>query len=598
METRLRATAWVFALLLAVLVVRLGMLQVAQGARFARLSDRNRIRQLVRPASRGRIIDRKGNAIAETRPSFTATAVPTELDSVTVHRLASILGLDYAELWRRIEPVAAWPSPITLKRNLRFDEVAQIAENSFRLPGVQIRTDPLRSYLLRECCAHVVGYVAEASEEELARDTALRRLDYVGRSGIEAQYERLLRGRAGMEFVEVDARGQEIGPLREKRPEPPVPGKELHLTLDADLQELAWRLTGDFDRAAVVGIEVKTGAVICLVSRPAFDPTVFLGRVDAAAWNTLVGNPSKPFFNRAVTSGYPPGSTMKPAVALAALHRGLADRSTRLQPCTGSLRYGNRTFRCWGVHGSVNLVEALAVSCNVYFYQLGQRIGLDSLTGHARALGLGKATGIDIPSEGAGNIPNRAWLDERYGKGRWGAGSVLNFSIGQGEVLATPLQMACLYGAIANGGVTCQPHVLARVDSAGRTIWRTPVKQTTLPVSQADLAVVRLGLDRVVEYGTGTAARMREVTISGKTGTAQNPPRPDHAWFVGYAPSDDPQVVFAVLVENAGHGGTVSAPIARQLVRQYFFPGQAVPPAPDPVDSAALADSAPVEDSP
>jgi penicillin-binding protein 2 len=584
MEPRLRAIGRVFALLLAVVVVRLLMLQVVQGARYARLSDSNRIRRIVKPAPRGRILDRKGKTIADTRPSFTCTAVPTELDSVTVQRLAALLDIPLADLQARLGPVAAYPSPVTVKRNLSFEEVARLAENEFRLNGVQVRTDPLRSYLLGRSCAHAVGYVAEATEDELKADTALRRLDYVGRTGLEAEYEKLLRGRAGVEYAEVDARGQEIGPLREKRPEPATPGKDLYLTLDADLQELAWRLTAGFDRAAVVGMEVKTGAVVCLVSRPAFDPALFLGRIDPADWTALSGNPSKPFFNRAITSSYPPGSTMKPVVALAGLRRGVARADTRLQPCTGSLRYGNRTFKCWGVHGSVDLVEALAVSCNVYFYQLGQRVGLDSLCGYAGAIGMGQETAIDIPGEGDGNVPNRAWLDQRYGKSRWGAGSLLNFAIGQGEVLATPLQMAAVYAAIANDGIACQPHLLARADSAGRTVWSATLESRALPMRPADIAVVRQGLDRVVEYGTGTAARMREVTISGKTGTAQNPPRPDHAWFVGYAPSDDPQVVFAVLVENAGHGGTVSAPIARQLVRQYFFPGQ-----PELSDSARAA---------
>ncbi len=578
MESRLRPTAAVFTLLLAAIVFRLGILQVAQGSRYARLSDRNRIRQVIRPAPRGRILDRSGRIIADSRPSYTATAVPTELDSAAIERLARAIGYSGEALRARLRPVAAWPSPVSVKRNLPFDEVARLAENAFRLNGVAVRTDPLRYYPFGRSCAHAVGYVAEANDNELKADTGLRRFDYVGRVGIEAQYEQLLRGRAGFEYLEVDARGQEIGPLREKRPEPAIPGADLHLTLDVDMQELAWRLTEGYERAAVVAIEVKTGAVVCLVSRPAFDPAFFLDRVDPTAWNRLADNPSKPFYNRVVSSGYPPGSTMKPVTALAGLRRRVVSRDTRLQPCAGALRYGNRTFRCWGVHGSTNLIEALAVSCNVYFYQLGQRIGLDSLTLYARALGMGELTGIDIPGEKPGNIPTRDWLNRRYGRGRWGAGSLLNFAIGQGEVLATPLQMAWLYAAIGNRGIACRPHLLERAMLSGQTIWQSAIEQRVLPVSQADLAIVRLGLDRVVEHGTGAAARMREVAISGKTGTAQAPPRPDHAWFVGYAPSDDPQLAFAVLVENAGHGGAVAAPIARQLVRQYFFPGEPVPP--------------------
>jgi len=344
--------------------------------------------------------------------------------------------------------------------------------------------------------------------------------------------------------------------------------------LDDRIQQLADELTRGYERAAVVGLKVRSGEVICLFSQPTFDPSIFSGTVDTAAWNRLTGDRSKPFFNRAISSGYPPGSTMKPVVALGALRRGVIRPATVLDPCHGAYRYGNRTFKCWSSHGAVNLVEALAVSCNNYFYQVGLRLGIDSLTGFAAEAGLGRTTGIDLPGERAGNVPTRAWLDKRYGKGRWGAGSVLNFAIGQGEVLVTPLQLAVLYAAIANDGIACRPHILDRADSAGHEVYRARAETGRLPVSEVDIRQVKAGLDRVVEYGTAAAVRMREVTIAGKTGTAQNPPRPDHAWFVGYAPADAPEVVFSVLVENAGHGGSVAAPIAARLIRAWFFPGE------------------------
>ena len=319
-------------------------------------------------------------------------------------------------------------------------------------------------------------------------------------------------------------------------------------------------------------METRTGAIVCLVSKPDFDPNIFMAPIDAATWDSLISNPSKPFFNRALTSGYPPGSTMKPVIALGALRQGALYRDTRFQTCHGSFKYGNRVFKCNAAHGSLDLVGALAQSCNTYFYQAGLRLGLDSLTAYAREVGLGCLTGIDMPGEKPGNIPSREWLNSRYGKNQWGAGSVLNFAIGQGEVTATPLQMAVLYGAIASGGRAARPYLVARVDSAGRTLRTTVPEFRQLPMRRQDLDVVKLGLERVVEYGTGTGAHIGEISIAGKTGTAQNPPRPDHAWFVGYAPADEPEVVFAVLVENAGHGGTVSAPIAGQLIRAYFSP--------------------------
>lgn len=592
MEPRLKPVARLFSLLLAVLVIRLAILQIALGARYARLSDRNRIRQVVRPAPRGRIFDRKGRIVADSRPSFTAVVTPTETDSATIVKLAAALSLPADWLLNRLKPVAAWSTPVPVKRNLSFEEVALLLENSFRLAGVSVRTEPLRSYPLGPAGAHLIGYVAEPTAEELRQDTSVKNIGHIGRTGIEAQYEKILRGRSGIEFVEVDARGREIGPLKEKRPEPAIPGQDLYLTIDSELQQLAWQLTEGYDRAAVVMLEVKTGAVLCLVSRPAFDPEMFLGRISTADWQKLSDNPSRPFLNRAVAAGYPPGSTMKPIVALAGLSRRVIDRNSRFQPCNGSLRYGNRTFRCWGVHGSTDLVEALAFSCNVYFYQLGQRIGLDNLTAFARSVAMGSLTGIDIPGERAGNIPTRQWLDKRYGRNRWGAGSLLNFSIGQGEVLATPLQMAWLYAAIANNGVSCRPHIVDHSQQSGQTSWQSRPETNPLPLSEKSLAVVRLGLDRVVEYGTGSAARSAELSLSGKTGTAQAPPLADHAWFVGYAPSDDPEVAFAVLVENAGHGGSVAAPIARQLVHHWFF-GNSSPVEPDTSLSPAAPETIP-----
>jgi penicillin-binding protein 2 len=581
MAARLTRLTQVLLVLLGVLSVRLVHLQVVQGRRYSRLSDRNRIRKLVLPAPRGRVLDRNGVLLADTRPSFTVAVVPTELTDSALSLLARLVDIPENDLREQLKPVAMFASAVNVKRDVTIEEVARIEESSFRLPGVHVRVDPVRHYPAAHRYCHVLGHIGEANEEELRRDTSLRRLDYVGRAGIEALYESLLRGRDGYEYAEVDARGQEIGPLREKRPEPQTPGRDLILTIDDRLQRLACRLLAPYPRAAVVGIETRTGAIVCLVSQPDFDPNIFMTPIDPATWDSLVSNPSKPFFNRAITAGYPPGSTMKPVVALGALRQAALTRETRFQPCKGSFKYGNRVFKCTEAHGNLSLVSAIAQSCNTYFYQAGLRLGLDSLTAYASEVGLGQLTGIDMPGEKPGNIPSRQWLDARYGKDKWGAGSVVNFAIGQGEVSATPLQMAVVYAAIANSGTAVRPYLVARVDSAGRTIHTTVPEMRQLPMRQQDINVVKLGLERVVEWGTGTMARIREISIAGKTGTAQNPPRPDHAWFVGYAPSDEPEVVFAVLVENAGHGGAVSAPIARELIRTYFSPEPEPPTEPD-----------------
>lgn len=580
MKKRLQRLTTILVTLFGILTLRLFSLQVVRGARYARLSDRNRIRRVILPAPRGRIYDRNGVLLADTRPSFTIAVIPTETNDSALILLARLIqgngaggmgnGLTFEELKRRLEPIAAFPAPIAIYRNAPPEIVARIQENNFRLPGVIVRIDPVRNYPGGEIYAHVIGHLGEITEDELARDSCYRRLDYVGRTGIEATYEKFLRGKDGSEYVEIDARGREIGPLVEKRPEPPVPGKDLYLTIDHRLQTRANELTRNYERAAVIGIAVKTGEVLCLLSRPLFDPNIFISPIKSETWESLVNNPAKPFFNRVIASGYPPGSTLKPLVALAALKAKVVTPATTLLPCTGSFRYGNRTFKCWAAHGTLNLLGAIERSCNVYFYQVALRLNLDSLVEFCRHCGLGKTTGIDIPGEIPGNIPSKEYLDRRYGKGRWTRGTMLNFAIGQGEILVTPLQLATLYSCIANEGYYYQPFLVSRIDSAGVTSIRTHPHRIEVPLNKTDLEYVKRALTRVVESGTGQGAQASGVTIAGKTGTAQNPPRPDHAWFVGYAPAENPEVVFAVLVENGGHGGAVAAPIVGELIRTYF----------------------------
>lgn len=567
--------------LFLLLILRLVQLQILQGPRYARLSDRNRIREILLPAPRGRIFDRDGKVLAETKPSFTCTVVPTELAPGTLALLAQLLEIPANELEARIRPVARYTAPVNIKRNLSIDEVARIEENNFRLEGVHIRVDPIRSYPNGAPYAHLIGHIGEVTDAELQADTSLRRLDYVGRSGIELGYERFLRGRNGHVYVEVDARGQELGLLPEGGSRDPVPGYDLHLTVSDRLQCLAYRLLRSYQRGAAVGIDVRTGDILCLVSYPAFDPNLFLGRINSASWESLTNNQSKPFYNRAVTSCYPPGSTIKPLIALGALNDGTISRTTRFTLCAGSYKYGNRIFRCNGTHGSLDVIGAITYSCNVYFYQLALTVGLDRLTSFMRDCHLGQLTGIDIPGEKPGIIPDRTWLNRRYGKGGWGAGSVLNFGIGQGEIQVTPLQLASAYAALAADGIRCRPHVVARIDSAGHAVFRRKIEREPMPFADQNIAIIKQAMTRVVEHGTATSARLNEVTVAGKTGTAQNPPRQDHAWFVGYAPADAPEVAFAVIVENAGHGAAIAAPIVGQLVRAWFCsdePDRLAPP--------------------
>lgn len=568
MENRLKRLSLVLFALFGLLALRLAQLQLAQGQRYSRLSERNHIRKIVLPAPRGRIFDCRGKLIADAQPSFTVSVIPTELSQGGLSLLGRLLGLTEEELHSRVRPFQFLSSPVTVRRNLDLSSVLRLEENHFRLPGVRVSVDPIRTYPDAHAFCHVLGHLGEVTEADLARDTTYRPLDYIGRDGIEAQYERVLRGRDGYEYLEVDARGREIGRLSEKRPVLPVPGLDLRLTLDRELQVLAMKLTEGYERCAVVGLDASTGAVLCLVSRPTYDPGMFLSPIPAETWTKLTTGPAKPFFNRAVNASYPPGSVLKPVVALAAMRRGVVGIHTRFESCNGSYKYGNRVFKCWSRHGSLDLFGAIAHSCNIYFYQVGLALGLDSLVSFCSSLPLGRTTGIDLPSENPGNIPSRSWLDSRYGRGKWTSGLLLNFAIGQGEILATPLQLALTYAAIARDGYWPRPHLVASVDSAGRVIDSTEVQISQARLIPQHATEVRQALERVVTYGTATSARLQEIAIAGKTGTAQNPGA-DHAWFVGYAPAEAPRVVFAVLVENAGHGGAVAAPIVSELIRTW-----------------------------
>jgi penicillin-binding protein 2 len=448
--------------------------------------------------------------------------------------------------------------------------VAKIEENSAQLPGVLVEVEPLRYYPFADTYSHVLGYIDEIREDELKKDSSYNPSNCIGRSGVEAQYEKYLRGYDGMKFIEIDSRGREIGPIYEKKPIPAQAGSDLYLTLDASLQKYAYQLLKDYNQAAIVGINLSDGGIICLVSKPSFDPNILLGPLPAEEWNNLVNDRAKPFFNRATMSGYPPGSAFKPCVALAGLETGLLSKSTFFHSCNGKFPFGNRIFKCWSSHGQLNLIDAITQSCNIYFYQAGLKLGLDVLTQTAQKCGFGNLTGIDIPEEKKGLVPTRNYLDQRYGKNRWSKGILLNLGIGQGELLVTPLQLANFYAKIAGDGEFFIPHLFKEVVVKGKTVITNPGQKQHIPILSQSFNTVKEALFYAVKRGTGAAAKVEEVVIAGKTGTAQNPFGEDHAWFVGYAGNPTPKVLFSIIVENAGKGGAVSAPIARELFRRYF----------------------------
>jgi len=569
-ESKRRKLLIIIAIFFLIIIAKLFLLQIVSGKRYFRLAEANRIRKIYTPAPRGRIFDCNDSILADSRPAFSISVIPCEMDSLTINNLMHFAQIDDNRVKEWISNLAYLRTPIKVKKNINMTTVLKLEENSRVLPGVSIEIEPIRVYPNGNANAHVIGYLSQITPDEIKSDTIYKPWHDIGRYGIEAQYEKYLRGTEGIRYTEIDAAGREIGPIKEKREVLPQAGNDIYLTINREIQNLAYELVSQYRRAAVVGIDIRDGGIICLVSYPGFNPEMITQGVSGEEWQKLLDNKSSPLMNRAITSSYPPGSTIKPLIALAALESNIIDQYTRFAPCTGKFTYGNQTYKCWTSHGSLNLVPAIIQSCNFYFYQLGLKIGLDKIASYLIQWGIDKKTGIDLQSERTGNIPTREWLDNRYGKNRWTKGILPNLAIGQGEILVTPLQLALIYSTIAGNGEYYPPHLLKSIKNGDTVIVECKPEKKKIPISSENIRVVKEALLGVVESGTGGAAYLDNVAVAGKTGTAENPPNPDHAWFVGYAPANNPEVVFCVIVENVGKGGSISAPIVRELMRKYF----------------------------
>ena len=589
---RERILMWAVTGIFSLLIVRLFMMQVVEGGKYRELSEENRIRVEVLTAPRGEMRDRKGRLLADNIPSFTVTvdpfdevyqAAPARLDS-TLARLGAILEEDPQELREKVKQERRHSFvPIRLKRNVDMKSVAYVSEHSALLPGVYVESEPLRRYPLGAMGSHLFGYVGEISDKELddGKHADYLRGDLIGKDGLESKYESLLRGVDGKRFVEVNALGRKAELLGDKRPILPKRGTDLTLTIDLDLQTAAEQAFEPGERGAVLAMDPRNGEVLALVSRPNYDPNEFSTGISFKRWKELSEGGSSPLFNRAIQAAYPPGSTLKPFVALCGLASHAIDAGTTFrETCDGAFQFGSRPFRCWNPrgHGTVALRGAVAQSCDVYFYQLGLRLGLDRLGAFMEDLGLSKRTGIDMPGERRGLFPTPAWYDKRFGAGRWSRGLILNLAIGQGESSVTPVKLAQLTALIANGGMLWKPRLVLEAKRDGGVIDVPALRADSLSrrvnFSDRDMARVREAMEAVIydQGGTGGLAKVEGVRIAGKTGTAQNPHGEDHALFICYAPAEAPTIAIAILKENAGHGGSEAAPIAHKILEQYFHP--------------------------
>lgn len=441
------------------------------------------------------------------------------------------------------------------------------------LPGVRVVSRPRREYVYKELLAHVTGYVGEVGQADLdpAGDVSgYRQGDMIGKQGIEAAMESVLRGQNGIKLEEVNASGRVVG----RRPvwlQDVVPGDDVKLSLARDLQQRLAEAIGE-RTACGVALDVRTGEVLAAYSNPSFDPNLLAVSITEDQWRRLVEDPDKPFFNRIVQATYPPASLYKPVTSLAGLAAKEIGRTSVLEPCLGGWTFGNRFFRCWkhSGHGSVDHLDAIVYSCDTFYYQLGLRLEIDQLAAAARAFGLGDRVTRVFADEARGNVPDTAWYDDRFGAGNWTRGVLLNNAIGQGELLVTPVQMAVFCGRLATGGAMPDPVFVISPPSPA-----LPARPA-LPFTAADLRWVRQAMLEVVERGTGRAADLVGVEVAGKTGTAQNPHGQDHAWFMCFAPFAQPEVALAVIVENGGNGSSAAAPIAGVWLSSYFgVPGVA-----------------------
>ena len=592
----------------AALLVSFWHVQIGQHERFLAMAENNHQRRLSLRAPRGAVLDRDGEVLVENRHSLNISLVRDQVEDLGawIERLARTAGIDPAAIAGAVDRHRHDPSsrPIVVIRDASLAQVASVAARRLELPGLVVEQVPTRHYPAATHGAHALGYVGEVTDAQLSQVhfDGLRSGAIVGQAGIEHAYNPRLMGTDGARHVIVNSLGREIDTIREVAP---VEGQQLQLTIDADLQraaEEAFRAAG-FDGAAVV-LDPRSGEVLALVSRPAYDPNAFAAGIDAAAWTALTGDPLRPLQNRALQGRYSPGSTFKVVMAIAALEEGVVEPEDEVVCRGGGVFYG-RFFACHSTHGSVDLAQALARSCNTYFYRLGQELGIDRIHKWATALGLGELTGIDLPHEVRGLIPSREWKRATHGD-RWYAGETISVAIGQGQVSVTPLSMAVMMSAVASGGRVPTPRVLrgAFDGGTGTSEVQALPDPSAVELEPETLAAVRRGLWMAVN-GAGTArrARLRGRDVIGKTGTAQvvslsgrreaagqsSQDLRDHGWFVFAAPRDDARIAGVVFAEHGEHG-YLAAPIARHVMETFFAKEDGLPlPASPPATSLPAA---------
>jgi len=587
-ERRLFQALFLIVFVMTILLTAFFQTQVLRGQQYAVRSEENRLRPVVMPAPRGTIYDRNGEIVATSIPGFSLTLLPGSEQTVqeTLEDLAPFLGLSKRGIetllaQRRLRP----HDLLTITEDATYAQVASIEERRTAFPNLLVVDRPKRYYPAGSAIGHIIGYVSEITREELTlpefRQAGYRQGRWIGKAGIERQYEMELAGRDGARFVEVDAMGRIVNPRSTVGMRAPVPGNDVQLTLDLELQKYVEQIFPDTMRGSVVAMVPSTGEILAMYSNPSFDPNNFVGGISSSLWRALNTDPGLPLLDRTIVATYPPASTFKLLTAAAGVAKGVVNASSRMPiPCGGGMAYAGRYFKCWSSsgHGSLDLASALEKSCNVYFYQLGIRVGFRDLVDYATRVGFGKPTGIDLPAEKPGTFPSGPeWFVQRFGY-RPQPSEVLSLAIGQGPNDLTLLRLAHFYSAVAGNGTAPEPHLVLR-DDAGEG-----PGAIDLGITEEGLTALWAGLAQVIQPGgTGWLSSLRDWQLYGKTGTAQNPHGEDHGLFVGFsgAAGGPPEIVVAAIIEHGLHGSDVG-PVVAKAINNYLSRKHGIPFDPQP----------------
>jgi penicillin-binding protein 2 len=584
----------IILLVFIILIIGFIRLQITNSDMYVLKSLNNSIRKTQVYAVRGLIFDSKGKILVDNRPSFSLAIIPRVAKQEDIKNICDRFNLKYDEVHKKLRKSYGF-RPIVVARDINRESVIWLEENRLDLPGIINIIEPKRYYTPDIKSPHIFGYVGEVTQREQKRNSEYEQGDLIGKKGLEKEYDLRLRGSKGVKFVTVDASGRELGKLDINRNVPAVHGDDLQLCLDYEQQAFAESLMTDHN-GALVAIDTRTGGILALVSKPDYDPRDLSGKIHSDIWANLLNNNNHPLYDRALQNGYPPGSTFKMVAATAALQEGIITPQWKAS-CPGYFRLGRKIIHCWNSkgHGTIDLQQAIKYSCNVYFFQLGLKIGLDAWSKYSQLYGFGTRTGIDLPGENKGLVPSITYFNKRYGKNGWTRGNLANLAIGQGELLTTPLQVAQYAMIIANKGTYYTPHLVKQFyNYKTKAFTSYPIhKKKVTEISKDTYEIIRSAMKEVMEGGTGWFGKVPGIEMGGKTGTAENPHGKPHAWFMAFAPYENPEVAISVIIENGGHGGAAAAPIARKFLEKYFF-GHLIPryvPKPDSIKIEENLDS-------